>query len=432
MIINIIKTFVLLISIFIFLSCDNSEKPNNTIDTDNPFADDNFSNSYCFDMGRGKNEISEFIIHSENKQWAYAVASVNLYKEPIFNMQIFVFNKDIYRYNHNHKYEYVFIYNTYMKNNIVFVSKIDSLCLKAEYFELKGRTVLSVFSHKIENLHGICYLITVLTKDDKDEVFSNTFMYSIENEDFSLFSNTKSIAGLSDYHSFVKEFNNKYQNENLNGVQENMLDNNINNPYINIFHFVGKNLIVNPVLQVTETRHNRICYEQKHDNYLNWYFSDFEIEFSAIDNVYRVGNEIKFENYFNTEINSIGFRKLNTSSNYGIEMCAVLNSDICSKSDYGVDFLEVFCLGGKDSVVSVFRYKNDEVLNEEFYDEILVVISKTNENNHYYTNLYYTSCGATGCCGIVEWLIDNSDSLFKNIKTYEDFNEQFPKILTNS
>lgn len=131
--------------------------------------------------------------------------------------------------------------------------------------------------------------------------------------------------------------------------------------------------------------------------------------FYNIDNFYTIGKEIKTEFCFE----NVFFRKLDGIT----QICFTRKYAWWNCEDENISHIERFDLPKESTIMSVFAYAKKDYI---------VVISKTAKGK-YQTSLFWETCG-NRYCSMEQVIYDNHNVLFKDVKTYEDFIEIYPKI----
>jgi len=179
-------------------------------------------------------------------------------------------------------------------------------------------------------------------------------------------------------------------------------------------------------------KYNQTYYETKHLMVLHFVDSLSNIEirkqfdfikyydgintFKNIDKFYTIGKNIKTKFHFDY----LFFRE-----NNGVpEICFARKFAWWNYEDDNILYIEKYDLPINSTIVSVFAYTHE--VNVGYKNKYIIVITK-NIKNEYQTSLFWETCG-NRYCNMEKVAYGGQKKLFKNIKTYEDFIEQYPKI----
>jgi len=182
----------------------------------------------------------------------------------------------------------------------------------------------------------------------------------------------------------------------------------------------------------TKPKYNQTHYEAEHPTILHFIDSLSNVEirkqfdytkyydeintFKNIDKFYTIGTDIKTKFHFDY----LFFRENNNVP----EICFAKRFAWWNCEDDNILYIEKYDLPINSTIVSVFTYQHQ--VNIGYKNKYIIIITK-NKENEYQTSLFWETCG-NRYCDMEEVAYGGQKELFKNIKTYENFIEQYPKI----
>ncbi len=331
--------------------------------------------------------------------------------------------------NPNEKYEYLFTWSNYSIDidrdlEIILVYRTSDKIKRIESFSIEGDEFISVFIHDFEINGNKEYFLTIITKRTNNNFLYDSFIYSKEKKSFIRLYKKYEFKKPINKEDFLLTFYNDYKNKKIK-------INDLNYGFTYIF-FSGKEEIPKPKTinnADSNTINYYLGYTIDYDLWLNWYEEDLDLKYSKTHKTFSLKDlNLTDGREFNNYIQTIGFRLVESNDDKWIEICVPIKLSLCNKKFYYnyLDYIYTFALGGRDSVLSVFKYKAQ--LDHHVEREFIVVISKTDITNQYYTNMFYFDFAGSGCTYLDEVDLQTYEKELNQIKCYEDFLTIFPKI----